>query len=805
MAEIDVRGYIEERLVERCAATLQGRDDGTRLVVFAGDSAARRDLAFTELVEKVPGRPRVLHVDLAASTAAPTKWPDAFRELSTAALGRGLPLATGLGLGCLAPALELIEALTPSAPDAPFDAARLTALLCDSAAKEPTFLRLSNLDHGSYLWLSLAGQWARQIHARSLRMVIVLETGAELGTDATNGSRPVHHQWLDDSTAGVTIVKVPSATKGALTERLGAAELPGGASAAGVLYGGALVGDVFPVRPVLDALGIGTDTDADAVVDALDDGLADDGADDALLSDVGAKDHPWEPLMAYRFKHADVRDAALASPPADATVLAGRMADAILRRLPRRGTGTTMLVGRLRNRAHQTDQASEVIAADLLGQPVEVLEELDPAFIGTVIGAAPRPTVVGVAGWTAVRAMPPTVGLRVLDVIDRALDAIQAPPKEVRAMVLAGRAHCHCAANDGAAGLAAVEKAQMFAVEGELGDWELPLLALHARALLIERKLDESERVARHTIHRAEQLKQRSHVGRAKMEIAASQLLKKDPKSALQTLQEALGAFQQGGDKAGQADVHMQLAQSEISRQNGQKADEHFGKAAQLARDGNAPLTFVVAMRNRGRMRLNPQGAAEAYQMLGPAAQVAGQIGQIPLAADVLEDMATAAVLHNQPQKAQEALIQALRLREAMRHTEGQARILARLALAFLMAGDAMQATKAIDQSLVLAPEGEASLQAWQLRGMIALQASRFDDAKAAVEQALERAPADAAQLRAQLMHNLALVHVKMGNEAAADAVRAEALKLAPDVQPTAGTMSVTFPPTGGDGPSSTG
>lgn len=798
MAQIDVRGFIEDRLAERCAATFQGRGDGTRVVVLAGDSAARREQAFTELVAKVPGRPRVLHVDVASSCVAPTRWPDAFRELHAEAHGRGVALATGLGLGGLAPALQLIESLTPPPSDAPVDAARLTALLADKA-KDPTFLRLTNLDHGSYLWLSLAGAWGRLVRSRSLRLVIVAETGAELATDATNGSRPVQHQWLDDGLGGLTVVRVPSAPRGT---DLPDAELPG-TSAAAVLYGGALVGDVFPVRPVLDALGLGADADADAVVDALDDGLADD-EDGAILADVGAKDHLWEPLMAYRFKDPALHDAALATPPADATVLAGRLADAVLRRLPRRGPGTTMLAARLRNRALQPDQASEVIAADLFGQPIELVEELDPAFIGAVLAAAPRPTVLGVAGWTAVRAMPPQVGLRLLDALDRALATLSAPPKDVRAMVLAGRAHCRCAANEGAAALEAVEAARKFATDEALGDWELPLLALHSRALLIERRLDEAERVARATIHRAEQLRQRSHVGRAKMEIATSQLLRKDQKAALQTLQEALGAFQQAGDKGGQADVHMQLAQAEVARQSPQKADEHFAKAAQLAREGNAPLTFVVAMRARGRMRLTQQGAAEAVQLLGPAAQAAGQIGQIPLAADILEDLASAAVLSNQAQQAQGALIESLRLRQAMQHVPGQARVLARLALAFVMGGDVAQASRAIDQSLSLQPDGEGALQCWQLRGMIALQQSRLEEAKAAVEQALRIAPPDAAQLRAQLMINLSLVLQRMGDEAGSSALRAEAQALAPDLQQSAGTMSITFPPTGGDGSSST-
>ena len=806
MAEIDVRGFLEDRLVERVAATLQGRPDGLRLVVLAGDSAARRERAFVELIEKVPGRPRTIELDLGASVAAPSKWPDAFRDLHQTAHGRGTGLGSGLGLGALTPALSLIEALAPEATETPYDAARLTDALAAVAAREPLILRLRRLDEASYLWASLLGQWARRTLERNLRLVLVAEAGAQFVTTASNGGRPVLHQWLDDGTGGFLVAKIPSEPAGGLAARVEGASLPGGAEqAAGILFAGSLVGDPFPIRPVLDALGVTTDGDADAVVDALDDGLADEGEAGAILADVGAKDHLWEPLMGYSFKDGADRDRALGNAPADTGALAGRLAEAVLRRLPRRGTATSMLVTRLRERAGQPEQGAEVFAADLLGQPVEVIEELDPVFVGTTFGAAPRPSIIAVAGWTTVRALPPPVALRLLDAVDKALAAVDSLGAAIHAMALAGRAHAHCAMGNGAEGLAATERAQAFAVENDLKDWELPLLALHSRSLLLERKLDEAERVARFTMFRGEQLKQRSHVGRAKMELAGVQLLRKDPKSALQTLQEALGAFQQAGDKSGQADVHMQLAQAEIARQNGQKADEHFGKAAQLARDGNAPLVFVVAMRNRGRLRLNPQGASEALQLLGPAAQVAGQIGQIPLAADILEDVATAAVLASQARQAQEALIQALRLRESMRHVPGQARVLARLALAFLMAGDAVQATKAIDRSLELAPDGEAALQAWQLRGMIALQQNHHDDAQAALEHALTLTPEDQKQVRAQLMHNLALVHVKKGDEAKADELRAQAHELAPELQPAAGTMSVTFPPAGGDGQSSTG
>lgn len=805
MAEVDVRGFLEDRLVERVAATLQGRGDGVRLVVLAGDSAARRERAWGELLEKVPGRPRTIELDLGASTAPPSKWPEAFRALHQEAHGRGTPIGPGLGLGALTPALSLLDALAPEAGDEPWDTARLTGALVAAAEREPIVLRLRRLDEASYLWISLAGQWARRTREASLRLVLVADAGAHFVTTASNGGRPLLHQWLDDGTGAFVVAKVPAEAAGGLAARTEDAGLPGGAAqAAGILYAGALVGDPFPIRPVLDALGVTEDADADAVVDALDDGIADDDAG-ATLADVGAKDHLWEPLMAYAFKDGADRDKALGTAPADAAALSGRLAEAVLRRLPRRGTATSLLVGRLRERAGQPEQAAEVLAADVLGQPVEVIEELDPVFLGTAFAAAPRPQIVAVAGWTTVRALPPPVALRLLDAVDRAIAAVDAVAAPIRQMALAGRGHAHCAMGQGGEGLAAIEKAQMHATENELKDWELPLLALQSRALLLERQLDEAERVARFTMFRAEQLKQRSHVGRAKMELAGVQLLRKDPKSALHSLQEALGAFQQAGDKAGQADVHMQLAQSEIARQNAQKADEHFAKAAQLARDGNAPLVFVVASRNRGRLRLNPQGASEALQLLGPAAQVAGQIGQLPLAADILEDVATAGVLANQARQAQEALIQALRLRESMRHVPGQARVLARLALAFLMAGDAVQATKAIDRSLELAPDGEAALQAWQLRGMIALQQNRFDDAQAALEHSLSVTPEDQKQVRAQLLHNLALVHVKKGDEAKADELRAQAHELAPDLQPAAGSMSVTFPPAGGDGQSSTG
>jgi tetratricopeptide (TPR) repeat protein len=214
-----------------------------------------------------------------------------------------------------------------------------------------------------------------------------------------------------------------------------------------------------------------------------------------------------------------------------------------------------------------------------------------------------------------------------------------------------------------------------------------------------------------------------------------------------------------------------------------------------------------MAQRQRGRMRLVPQGAAEAVPLLQNAAQVAGQIGQLPLAADTLEDLATAQIMQSQARPAQEALIQALRLREALRHVPGQARVLSRLGLAFLMANDHAQADKALDRSLELAPEGDSAIQAAQLKGLVAMQQNRVDEAAPHMERAIALAEKSGAkETQATLMHNLAFVKEKQGNAAAADALRERARELAPGVSPQPNTLSVSFPPIAGDGgPSTTG